>query len=196
MSARLDTTLEVCEHDVIRPSDGSRGIVIVRKLLAILAITAFGALAWGGATAGAQTPTTTTTAAPTVFICTYELSATQVAAGGGSVQLTGVGPADANVKIFVNGVQVASAHTDATTGAFGPVTITITTTSTVSVSVDNYPATPCIGPASVNVEAAAALPRTGSNDTKPFVLIGVALLVVGAVLVLAARRRGHTRGRV
>ena len=49
----------------------------------------------------------------------------------------------------------------------------------------------------VNIEAqnvsrpAAALAFTGSSDTPSFVLIGIAALVVGAVLVIAARRRSQ-----
>ena len=38
---------------------------------------------------------------------------------------------------------------------------------------------------------AAALAFTGSSDTPSFVLIGIAALVVGAVLVIAARRRSQ-----
>ncbi len=37
--------------------------------------------------------------------------------------------------------------------------------------------------------AAAALAFTGSSDTPSYVLIGIAAIVVGAVLVVAARRR-------
>ena len=39
--------------------------------------------------------------------------------------------------------------------------------------------------------AAAALAFTGSSDTPSFVLIGIAAVLVGAVLVVAARRRSH-----
>jgi LPXTG-motif cell wall-anchored protein len=38
---------------------------------------------------------------------------------------------------------------------------------------------------------AAALAFTGSSDTPSYVLIGIAAIVVGAVLVAAARRRSH-----
>ncbi|HEY3670139.1 MAG TPA: LPXTG cell wall anchor domain-containing protein [Acidimicrobiia bacterium] len=38
---------------------------------------------------------------------------------------------------------------------------------------------------------AAALAFTGSSDTPSYVLIGIAAIVVGAVLVVAARRRSH-----
>jgi LPXTG-motif cell wall-anchored protein len=165
-------------------------------MLTIVAIAAFGAFAWGGAIAGAQTTTTT---AP-VFTCSYELSSTALAAGGGPVTVSGVAPKDTDVHVLINGIdQLPPAHSDPVTGAFSK-QVTITTSSTVQVTLGaNYLTTLCIGPGSVSVEsaaAAAALPRTGSNDTKPFVHIGVALLVAGAVLVLAARRRERTRGRV
>jgi LPXTG-motif cell wall-anchored protein len=39
--------------------------------------------------------------------------------------------------------------------------------------------------------AAAALAFTGSSDTPSYVLIGIAAIVVGAVLVVAARRRSN-----
>jgi LPXTG-motif cell wall-anchored protein len=39
--------------------------------------------------------------------------------------------------------------------------------------------------------AAAQLAFTGSSDTPSYVLIGIAAVVVGAVLVVAARRRSH-----
>ncbi len=47
------------------------------------------------------------------------------------------------------------------------------------------PVTPAAQP------AAAALAFTGSSDTPSYVLIGIAAIVVGAVLVVAARRRSH-----
>jgi LPXTG-motif cell wall-anchored protein len=163
----------------------------VRKLLTIVAISVVGAALWGGmTTAGAQTTA--------VFTCSYTLSTTALPAGGGPVLVSGTAPKDTDVFISVNGSVVATAHSDAVTGAWGPVQITITATSTIAVSVaPNYPATPCAGPATVSVEAAtAALPRTGSNDTKPFVLVGATVLIVGVALVLAARRRERVHGRV
>jgi LPXTG-motif cell wall-anchored protein len=162
-------------------------------LLAIVGITVLGAAFWAGASvAGAQT-----TAA---FTCSYTLSTTTLPAGGGPVLVSGTAPADTTVHISVNGQEQATAHSDTVTGAWGPVQLTITATSTIAVSLGaSYPATPCTGPATVSVEAAqaaTALPRTGSNDTKPFVLAGITLLVVGVALVMATRRRERTRGRV
>ena len=164
----------------------------VRRLLCIVAMAAFGALFMGGATAGAQTTQ--------VFTCNYTLSSTAIGAGGGEVQISGTAPGSTAVHIFVNGTEVLPPAQSSPTGTWGPVTLTITTTSTIAVNLGaSYVTTPCTGPASVSVEAAAAtaaLPRTGSNDTKPFVLIGVTILVVGLALVFAARRREHTHGRV
>jgi len=41
------------------------------------------------------------------------------------------------------------------------------------------------------VKPAAALAFTGSNNTPSYVLVGIAALVLGAVLVIAARRRSQ-----
>jgi len=46
-------------------------------------------------------------------------------------------------------------------------------------------------PAEAARPAAQALAFTGSSDTPSYVLIGIAAIVVGAVLVVAARRRSH-----
>ena len=174
----------------------------MRKILAIVGVAVFGAAFWGASIAGAQVaPTTTTTAAsPSVFACTFTLSSTSMGVGGGPVQVSGTAPADTIVHISVNGVEAATAHSNNVTGAWGPVTVNITATSTIAVSLGaSYPATPCIGVGTVTVATPApaqALPRTGSNDTKPFVLIGATILLVGVALVLAARRRDRTHGRV
>ena len=172
----------------------------MRRLLAIVGIAMLGAFVMGGASlAGAQTTTTSTTIP---FTCDFTTTPETLPVGGGTVSVKGTAPGDTDVHITVtsttDGTQTATAHSNATTGAWGPVDFHITSTATVSVTLAPfYPATLCIGPASVAVEsAAAALPRTGSNDTKPFVLIGAALLVVGTVLVVATRRRERTRGRV
>jgi LPXTG-motif cell wall-anchored protein len=172
----------------------------VRRLLAIVGVAMLGAFVLGGASiAGAQTTTTTIP-----FTCDFTVTPETLPAGGGTISVKGTAPGDTDVHITVtsstDGTQTATAHSNATTGAWGPVDFHITSTATVSVTLAPfYPATFCIGPASVSVESAAAstaLPRTGSNDTKPFVLIGVALLVVGTVLVIATRRRERTRGGV
>ena len=165
----------------------------MRRLLAIVAITVTGAALWGGmATAGAQT-----TAALT---CNFTLSATTLPVGGGSVTIQGTAPADTDVFISVNGVLVKTVHSSPINGAWGPTEIPVNNpgVNTIAVTLTpNYSTLVCTGPASVSVaEATAALPRTGSNDTKPFVLAGVTLLVVGFALVIAARRRERTRGRV
>jgi LPXTG-motif cell wall-anchored protein len=51
-----------------------------------------------------------------------------------------------------------------------------------------------VDPASATQQAAAgsrSLAFTGSNDTPSYVLVGIAALVLGAVLVIAARRRSQ-----
>ena len=164
----------------------------MRRLLAVIAISAVGAALWGGmSTAGAQTQAALT--------CSFTLSATSLPVGGGSVTISGTAPADTDVFISVNGSLVRTVHSSPVNGAWGPTDVPITNpgVNTIAVTLTpNYSTLVCTGPAEVSVAAAAAaLPRTGSNDTKPFVLVGVTLLVVGAALVMGARRRQHTRGR-
>jgi LPXTG-motif cell wall-anchored protein len=57
----------------------------------------------------------------------------------------------------------------------------------------DYPPSPTAGPGEVTPVrvpgAAGELPKTGGSNTPSLVLIGIAALVVGAVLVLAVRRR-------
>ena len=171
----------------------------MRRLLVMVGVAAMGAfLLSGAAIAGAQTaPTTTTTTIP--FTCDFTTTPTTLGVGGGSISVAGTAPADTDVHITVqnstDGTQTKTAHSSVS-GNWGPVTFNVTSSATITVTLAPfYPATTCVGP-SVSVEAAAAaLPRTGSNDTKPFVLIGAAAVLVGLVLVVAARRRDHTRGR-
>jgi LPXTG-motif cell wall-anchored protein len=157
----------------------------MRRILAIAGIAVLSAVFVGSvSTAGAQTTP--------VFTCSFTLSTTSLPAGGGPVLVSGTAPGDTVVHIFVNGVEVTTAHSDNVTGAWGPVQLTITATSTIGVSIpSSYPACP---PRTVTV-ATPPLPRTGSNDTKPFVLAGVTVLLVGVALVFAARRRENARGR-
>jgi LPXTG-motif cell wall-anchored protein len=170
----------------------------MRRLLAIAGITAMTALVGAGivaAPAGAQ-------AQAQVFTCTFSVSATDLAAGGGPVQVSGFAPADTKVHVLVNGVEQATAQSSKTDGAWGPVTVTITTTSDVRVTIEqDYPATPCIGPGGTDVQRVTvagtkALATTGSNNTTTYVLVGVVLLVTGLALAIAARRREYTHGRV
>ena len=168
----------------------------MRKILAIVGVAVFGAAFWGASIAGAQVaPTTTTAASPSGLACSFTLSSTSLPAGGGPVTVSGTAAADTIVHIFVNGVEATTAHSNNVTGAWGPVQLTITATSTIAVSTpSNYP--PCPSQTVTVATPPAALPRTGSNDTKPFVLVGATILLVGVALVLAARRRGRTHGRV
>ena len=164
----------------------------MRRLVGIIAITVLGAALWGGvSTAGAQTQA--------ALSCSFTVSATDLPVGGGSVTISGTAPADTDVFISVNGKPAATVHSSPINGAWGPTEVPITDPglNTIAVTLTpNYSTLVCTGPATVSVAAAAAaLPRTGSNDTKPFVLAGVTLLVVGLSLVMATRRREHTRGR-
>jgi LPXTG-motif cell wall-anchored protein len=169
----------------------------MRRILAVAGVAAITALVGVGAFAGSAG------AQATVFTCSFTVSTNTLAAGGGPVQVKGFAPADTTVRIFVNGVETATARSSKTDGAWGPVTVTITTTSDIRVSADNYPATPCTGAGGSTVEritvagsGASTLARTGSSNTRTYVLVGATLLVTGAALTIAARRRHYTHNRV
>jgi LPXTG-motif cell wall-anchored protein len=151
-------------------------------------VASLGLVAVAAGTADAQQTTATTP-------CSYFVSPVTLPQGGGNVTVTGKGPGDAEVRIFANGVFQVSTHTDNVTGAFS-VTFFLAQTSEITVSMDNYPATPCL----IDAEAQAlvrrgALPRTGGSNIESTVLLGLALLLVGTVLVVAVRRREQVRGR-
>jgi LPXTG-motif cell wall-anchored protein len=65
--------------------------------------------------------------------------------------------------------------------------------ASTAVAQTDYPPTPGGGEGQivpVQVPSAAGrLPRTGASNTPSLILIGIAALIVGAVLVLAVRRR-------
>jgi len=192
------------KHGGVGLDPGSRGMN-VRKLLVITGIAMLGAFLVGGTSiAGAQTPPTTTTTIP--FTCDFTTTPATLGPAGGTVSVSGTAPANTDVHVTVQnateGTQTKTVTSDSTTGNWGPVDFNITSTASVTVTLAPfYPATTCVGPAEVAVEAAnaaqtQALPRTGSNDTKPFVLVGAAAVLVGLVLVVASRRRNNARGRV
>jgi len=158
------------------------------------------------ASAGAQT-------VPPVSCVILSVTPATVPAGGGTVTATGTVGADVHLTLFAQsppgtGATVAIKEQDVTAGAFsisgtvgGAADISLGT-STIG---DNAYIGGCATPGGetvvrVNVEGAnvtrpaqpaAALAFTGSSDTPSYVLIGLAAIVVGAVLVVAARRRSH-----
>ena len=130
------------------------------------------------------------------------------------VTVTGTAPSTDNttVVLFANGSPaVANGATDVVSQAVtdGTFTLKLTVTAETDLSVNftfgnqNAYTAICALPggetvvrvvaeaAAVSRPAAQQLAFTGSSDTPSFVLIGIAALVVGAVLVIAARRRSQ-----
>lgn len=167
---------------------------------ALVTLVAAGVLA---APVGAQTAPVTT-----VFSCSYSVGPTALPDAGGFVTVTGVAPGSTIVRVFVDGVLVATTTSAPVTGTFS-VTIFITATVEVAVALDGYPSAPCIGVGGAEVEqdgngtirvagnavARTRLPTTGANETKPIVLVGLGAIALGLVLVVAARRRTSVAGR-
>jgi LPXTG-motif cell wall-anchored protein len=141
------------------------------------------------------------------FSCSFSVSPTTLPPGGGTVTLTGVAPGSTVVRVFLDGQLVATTTSAPVTGEWS-VQIVITASAEITVALDGYPETPCIGVGGENVErnpqqssiivggaTATRLARTGSSDTRPFVLIGLTAVCVGLVLLVAARRRTRVHGR-
>ncbi|MET0919579.1 MAG: hypothetical protein ABWY77_00095 [Acidimicrobiia bacterium] len=112
------------------------------------------------------------------------------------------GFAGAKASLLVGGATVSGpTAVSAVDGSFtlGPVNVAVPSDISVSYTYGNQNAygNTCAGPGGVAVvrvrsaEAARALAFTGSSDTTRNVLIGVAALMVGAVLVVGSRRRKH-----
>jgi LPXTG-motif cell wall-anchored protein len=183
----------------------------VRKFVGVALIGVLGAFALQ-ASAGAQTE------APAPVTCVIlSVTPTTVPAGGGTVTATGTVGAAVHLTLFAQtppgtGATVAIAEQDVAAGAFS-ISGNVTGASDISLGTatlgDNAYIGGCATPegqtvvrvnvAGANVvrpgtqpaAAAAALAFTGSSDTPSYVLIGIAAIVVGAVLVVAARRRSH-----
>ena len=170
---------------------------VVPRSLAFVALTAMLCVVGAGALvapAGAQTQ---------VFSCTYDVAPTTVGPGGGVVTVQGFAPGTSIVRIFADGVLVATADAAPTTGFF-ITEVFVAATVEITVAVDDYPGTPCIG---VGSEGAGQirvgpgglnrgrLPTTGGSGTSTAVLAGLCALSVGLVLVAATRRRAGIRGR-
>ena len=137
--------------------------------------------------------------------CSYIVAPTVLGPGGGFITVSGTAPGTSVVLIFVDGELAAVVGSAPITGEFSA-EIFVTTSVEISVGVDDYPFTPCTGTAGTggdrgtNVQVGTnrrrtGLAGTGSSDTIPFVMVGLAACSVGVVMVAAARRRADVRGR-
>jgi hypothetical protein len=159
--------------------------------LGIAVMVSVGVLACGVSSAGAQTATAA---------CEYTVNPVIVRPPGATVTVQGFAPPGASVYVFVAGVLRPDTPiaADPVTGAwiyqfFASVTAEVT----VSYGTQ-YPPTACgVSPEQeeINRRAAASLPRTGSGHVETTVLLALALIGVGAVLVVAMRRHEGVRGR-
>lgn len=144
----------------------------------LLALLAFGALA-GVASAGEeQYPPVVTTGPLTV-----------TDPGNGTIQFSGRScGANMTVTITFNGVQVATATTDAQGNFSGSFTIPANTApGTYSVVASNNI---CVLSNTVTVPVKAqALALTGRSSTIPMAWVGVGVIALGAALLFIARRR-------
>lgn len=168
----------------------------MRKLLAsmtLAATAALGAVALVGsaAPAGAQTP----------IVCTFLVSSTDLAATG-PVSVSGTAPGSTLVTVLLDGVPQGSDTSDAATGAWGPIAVNIPAGGgQISIQLPQvYAELPCIGNGGADVvrvlveTATQALPRTGS-ETRQYVFLGSALLAIGLVLFVGAKRRREVHSR-
>jgi LPXTG-motif cell wall-anchored protein len=185
----------------------------VRKLMGVAVLGALAALfALPMAGAGAQefVPGEGPPPSPECNVTSFSPAA-PVATFPVDVVVEGTVVQDADITLFAltppatEPVELASIHV--TPGPFqisGQVTGPSTITLGVTYGPENAYAAACAnenGVTTFEVEAqgatrppaaaAAQLAFTGSSDTPSYVLIGIAAVVVGAVLVVAARRRSH-----
>lgn len=175
----------------------------MRKMIGMVVVGIMAAAFFAAASpAGAQTTTVQQscifTVAPTTF-SPGTIFPQNVTVSGSAA------PDGATVTVFLNGT-ATTPTTTVVSGAFS-VVISIPASGTiVSVGLTATYAGTCAtaqGLPSVLVSAeaeaaqvirpaaAAALAFTGSNDTPSYVLVGIAALVLGAVFVVAARRRSQ-----
>src|SRR5215467_10177957 len=112
--------------------------------LAVVALACLGLLAFRVGTAGAQITTPDTP-------CQYTVDPLTLPTGGGFVTVAGTAPGDAEVRVFANGVLVASVRSDPIDGTW-TVTFRLNQTSEISVAIDDYPVTGCsISPEQANI---------------------------------------------
>jgi LPXTG-motif cell wall-anchored protein len=182
----------------------------VRKCVGVALMAAVGALfALPMVAAGAQT--VPGEGAPEAPICTItSTTPNPVTTFPADVTVTGTVQSGVRVTLYGQtppgtGTTVALASQDVTDGTFS-LTANLSGETDLTVNftygTDNAYTSGCATPGGevvVRVKsnvaskgpAAASLAFTGSSDTPSYVLIGIAAIVVGAVLVVAARRRSH-----
>ena len=183
----------------------------VRKFVGVAVIGVLGALfALPMALAGAQT-----VGAPPAPTCTIlSVTPNPVTAFPSTITVTGTVESGVHITLYGQtppgtGSTVALASQDVTDGTFSlSANLTAPTNVSVNFTYGNQNAytagcSTVSGEVVVLVKAAeaartptgpstaAALAFTGSSDTPSYVLIGIAAVVIGAVLVVAARRRSH-----
>jgi LPXTG-motif cell wall-anchored protein len=186
----------------------------VRKIWGVALVGVLGALfAFPMLAAGAQSGEGGVAPAPPGDCVILSVAPNPVPAFGTQVSITGTAPNGVTIVLFANGSPAtANSGTDVVSQLVTDNTFSLkyTVNSAVDLSVNftfgnqNAYTAGCATPAGevvVRVDVAGqavtrtptaqaqALAFTGSNDTPSYVLVGVAALVVGGVLVVAARRR-------
>jgi len=174
----------------------------VRKFASVALIGVFGALfALPMLAAGAQT--TTVPAVEPAADCTFSVTPNTAFP---NFIVAGNAPADATVTLYFaldsGGGAVAQGSQPGPAFSFnfvapGPGNISVGYVRTIDGSAYTATCGTLAGQVVVHVSAedvskqAAALAFTGSSDTPSYVLVGIAAIVLGGVLVVAARRRSQ-----
>ena len=175
----------------------------VRKLMGVAVIGLLGALfASPMLTAGAQEAAPT----PPGDCVILSVAPNPVTAFPATVTVSGTAPTGVHIVLYVDGLPAS--EQDVVGNAFS-LSANLTQASNLSVNYtygnDNAYAAGCAEPGGavvvrVDVKGASvkaaevtrgSLAFTGSSNTPSYVLIGIAALVLGAVLVVAARRRSQ-----
>lgn len=176
----------------------------VRKLMGVAVIGLLGALfAAPMVGAGAQEFIPGEGAPPVPGDCVIlSVTPNPVTAFPATVTMTGTAPNDVHMVLYVDGVPTS--EQDVTDGTFS-LSANLTQAADLSANYtygnENAYTAGCATPGGevvvrVDVKGAQAaqanaLAFTGSSNTPSYVLIGIAALVFGAVLVVAARRRSQ-----
>jgi LPXTG-motif cell wall-anchored protein len=190
----------------------------VKRIIVLLALTAAAVMVTAPAIAGAQETTPSDGAAATLENCSITSLTPNPATvqQGVATQITVGGTAQPNVHValFVQGSSTAASQADTGSGGGFSLTATVTAPVTLTVSVtpldgSSYPpAASCSDPytgvpsevagivvnranAPTAAATAAQLAFTGSSNTPTYLLVGGAAVVLGLVLVIAARRRSN-----